>query len=62
MRYHVALAMIRSGVKTTLIPYDSKVEELKSALEAPSIFIQKSEKNYAEMQEAFKNYSNWQKF
>lgn len=58
MRYHVALAMIRSGVKTTLIPYDSKVEELKSALEAPSIFIQKSEKNYAEMQEAFKNYSN----
>jgi polysaccharide pyruvyl transferase CsaB len=53
MRYHVALAMLRAGLKFTLIPYDHKVSRLEEAMKNPEKFIKENEARYQSMQQAF---------
>jgi polysaccharide pyruvyl transferase WcaK-like protein len=70
MRYHVALAMLRSGIPVKLVGYDQKVINLanQSGIEllqnnsvsgfkcADKNFIQKEQQHFKNMQQAFKNY------
>ncbi len=56
MRYHVALAMLRTGVKTTLIPYDSKVSELCKAQKNLNKFLYDNHIRFNNMQKEFKTF------
>jgi polysaccharide pyruvyl transferase WcaK-like protein len=54
MRYHAALAMLRAGTNLKLVPYDTKVEELKKAIVNKQNYIATNEKRFEQMREAFK--------
>jgi len=70
MRYHIGLAMLRSGIPTKLIGYDPKVVNLaqKAGIEllksnslsgfkvANKDFLISEQKQYSSMQQAFKEY------
>lgn len=53
MRYHAALAMLRAGVNLQLVPYDTKVEELKEAIKNKQNYIAANKKRLEQMKAAF---------
>ena len=56
MRYHVALAMLRTGVETTLIPYDTKVQELQLAKKDMIKFTHDNETRFKIMKRNFQSF------
>ncbi len=54
MRYHVALAMIRSGLDFKCVPYDEKVLQVKEGLKHRKKFLSDNQNRYKKMQNAFK--------